>query len=81
MAVDEKRFVAAARNSMEKKREERGVIFLKICGLAGFEQVFSGSTTQGLCLGDRKVRSQVLGVDQSRLHRKRAVGKVRRKGR
>ena len=44
-------------------------------GSAELGQVASGSATQSLCLGNRKVGSQVVGVDRSRIPRRGAVGK------
>ena len=44
-------------------------------------KVVSGSATQSLWLGDRKVGSQVVGEDQSRLPGRGAVRKVGRGGR
>ena len=52
--------------------------FSKARGPSEFRQVASGSATQGLWPGDRKARSQVVGVDQSRLLGRRTVGKVRK---
>ena len=43
-------------------------------------EVASGSATQGLWLGDRKVGSQVVGEDRTRLPGRGTVGKVRRGG-
>ena len=40
---------------------------LRAHGLAELRKVVSGSDTQSPWLGDRKVRSQVIGEDQSRL--------------
>ena len=39
-------------------------------------KVISGSVTQGLCLGNRKVGSQVIGEDRSRFSGRRTVGKL-----
>ena len=41
-------------------------------------KVASGSATQGLWLGDRKVGSQVIGEDRSRLFVRGTVGEIRR---
>ena len=41
-------------------------------------KVASGSATQGLWLGDRKVGSQVVGKDRSQLSGIETVGEVRR---
>ena len=73
--------MAAARNSAEEKRGQKGrVRLLRARGSTEFGEVATSSTTQGLCLGDRKVRSQVIGENQSRLHRRGTVGKVRKRG-
>ena len=48
---------------------------------AELREVASGSATQGLWLTNRKVRSQVSDIDQSRFPERRAVGEVRRGGR
>ena len=47
---------------------------LRVHGLAKLGKVTSGSATQGLWLGDRKVRSQVVGEDQSRLPERGQLG-------
>ena len=52
--------------------------FLTARGLAELGKVVSGSVTLGLWLGDRKVGSQVIGEDQSRLPGRGTVGEVRR---
>ena len=44
-------------------------------------KVASGSATQGIWLGNRKVGSQVIGEDRSRLPGRRAIGEVRRRRR
>ena len=54
------------------------VRLLKARGLAELGKVVSGSAAQGLWLRERKVGSQVIGDDRSRLPGKGAVGKVRR---
>ena len=46
-------------------------------GSAELGKVASGSTTQGLWLGDRIVGSQVIGVDRSPLPGRGTVEKVR----
>ena len=43
-------------------------------------QIASGSATQGLWLGNRKLRSQIVGEDRSRPLGRRTVGEVRRRG-
>ena len=49
---------------------------LKACGSAELGQVASGTATQGLWLGDRKVGSQVVGEDQNRLRGRGTVEKL-----
>ena len=44
--------------------------------LGGARKVASGSVTQGLWLGDRKVGSQVIGQDRSRYPGRRTIGKL-----
>ena len=51
---------------------------LKARGLAELGKVVSSSAAQGLWLRERKVGSQVIGDDRSRLPGKGAVGEVRR---
>ena len=63
VAVDEKRFTAAAKNSMEEKRGEREMRFLRARGPSELKQVASGSATQSLSLENRKVGSLVVGED------------------
>ena len=48
---------------------------------AELRKVASGSATQGLCLRNGKVGSQVGGIDRSRFPGGRTVGEVRRGGR
>ena len=55
MAMDEERFAAAGRKSAGKE-EQRGMRLLRVY-LAELGKVASGSATQGLWLGHRKVRS------------------------
>ena len=50
-------------------------------GSAELGQVVSCSATQSLSLGNRKVGSQVVGEDQSRLHGSGTVGEIKRGGR
>ena len=47
---------------------------LRARGLADLREVASGSATKGLWLRNRKVGSQVSGIDRSRLHGRRTVG-------
>ena len=51
------------------------------CGSADLGNVASGSATQDLWLRDRKVGSQVSGIDRSRFPGRGTVGEVRRRGR
>ena len=53
----------------------------RACDTAELREVAFGSATQGLWLRNGKVRSQVGGVDRSRLPGRRTVRKVRRGGR
>ena len=55
--------------------------FLSARGLAELGKVASGSAAQGLWLRNRKVGSQVIGVDRSRLAGRKTVRKVGRVGR
>ena len=50
-------------------------------GSAELRKVASSSATQGLRLGDRKVRSQVIREDRNLLPGRGAVGEVRGGGR
>ena len=54
---------------------------LKARGSAEVREVASGSATQGLWLKDRKVGSQVIGEDQSRLPKRGTAEEVGRGGR
>ena len=45
-------------------------------GSAELSEVASGSTTHGLWLRNGKVGSQVSGIDRSRFHGRRTVGKL-----
>ena len=65
----------------ERSGNKRRIKFLSACGSAELGKVASGSATQGLWLGDRKVGSQVVGIDRSRLPGRGTVGEVRRGGR
>ena len=66
--------------SGEERKAKGRMRFLMARCSAKLGRVASGSATQGLWLGDRKVGSQVIGIDRSRPGR-RTVGEVRRKGR
>ena len=81
MAVDKERLEAAARNSAERRRSKRTSETLRKRGLAELGKVASGSATHGLWLRNRKVGSQVMGIDRSRFPRRGTVGKVRKKRR
>ena len=54
---------------------------LRARGSAELREVASGSATQGLWLRNEKVRSQVSGVDRSRLPGRRTVWEIRGGGR
>ena len=54
---------------------------LRACGSAELKKVASGSATQGLWLGDRKVGSQVTISDRIRFFWRGTVGEVRGEGR
>ena len=54
---------------------------LRVRGSAELEKVTSGFATQGLWLRDRKVRSQLIGEDQSRFPGRGTVGEARKGGR
>ena len=69
-----KYFSGRERGAKERMR------LLRARGSAKRGNVASGFTTQGLCLGDRKVGSQVVGKDRSRLPGRGTVGEVRRGG-
>ena len=60
-------------------RGKRQIRLVRARGPTELRKVASGSATQGLWLGDRKVGSQVIGEDQSRLPGR--VGEVRRRER
>ena len=53
---------------------------LRACDSAELEKIVSGSATQGLRLKNRKVESQIIGEDQSRIPGRRTVKEVRRGG-
>ena len=68
VAVDEERLEAAAKNSVGEKEEQKGQLrLLRACSSAELGKVASGSATQSLWLKDKKVGSQVIGNDRSRL--------------
>ena len=52
----------------------------RACGSVEFGKVASGSAMLGFWLGDRKVGSQAINEDQSRLLGSGTVGEVRRGG-
>ena len=81
MAVNGERLEAAARNSAERRGSKRTRETPQGRSSAELGKAASGSATQGLWLGDRKVESQVIGEDQIRLPGRRTVGEVRRRGR
>ena len=77
--MDEERSVAAAKNSAGVKGEqkkERRIKLLKARGWAKLGQVASGYATRGLWLGNRKVRSHVVGEEESQLSERETVGEV-----
>ena len=66
----------------EGERRAKGRVRLhRARGSAELSEVASGSATQGLWLRNRKVRSQVSGIDRNRFPGRKTVGKVRRGGR
>ena len=69
----EDKLEAVARNLM--KRAERGMRLLRAGGWAELRQVASGSATQSRRLIHRKLRSQLVGIEQRRLPG-RTVGKL-----
>ena len=65
-----------------REREAKGQMKLLMArGLAKLGKVVSGSATQGLWLGDRKMGSQVIHKGQSQHPGRGTVGKVSRGGR
>ena len=62
-------------------REKGRVRLLRARSSAELREVASGSATQGFWLRNGKVRSQVSGIDRSRLPGRGTVEKVRRGGR
>ena len=67
--------------SGRERRAKRRVRLHRARGSSELREVASGSATQCLWLRNRKVRSQVSGIDQSRFPERRTVRKVRRGGR
>ena len=68
MAVDEERLETAARSSAKREGREKGrVRLLRARGSTELGKVVSGTATQNLWQGDRKMGSQVVGKDRSRL--------------
>ena len=63
VAVDEVGLEAAARNSAGERRAKGRVRLHRARGSAELSEVASGSATQSLWLRNRKVRSQVSGID------------------
>ena len=59
---------------------EKGMKLFRESGSVELGQVSSCSAMQGLGLGNRKVRSPVVGEDRSRLPGRRTDGEVRRGG-
>ena len=64
--------------SGKERRTEEQVRLLRARGSAELRRLAPGSATQGLWLGNRKVGSQVSGVDRSRFPGRGTVGEVRR---
>ena len=67
--------------SGSERRAKGRVRLLRARGSAELRKVASGSAAQSLWLRNRKMRSQVSGIDRSRLPGRRTVRKVRRGGR
>ena len=78
--MDRERIEAAVINSGGKKGSKRQVR-LRGRGSAEHGKVASGSATQRFWLGDRKVGSQVIGENRSRLPVRGTAGEVTRKRR
>ena len=78
MAVDEERFVIAARISMGRKDSRNMNEPPQSTWVGGTQKGIIWFATQGLWLGDRKVGSQVVGKDRNRLPERGTVGAVRR---
>ena len=69
MAVDEERFGGSRKKfSGGEGRADERVRLLRALGSAELEMVASGSATQDFLLGNRKVGSQVIGVDHRIFH-------------
>ena len=79
VAVEEERLEAAARNSSGEKGSKRTSETPHGTWLGEAQK--GSSATQGLWLRNRKVGSQVSGIDRRRLPGRRTVGEVRRRGR
>ena len=78
MAEDEERLKAAARNSGgEEGRAEGQVRLLNARGSAELREVASGPATYGLWLSDRKVGSQIISKNRSRLPGRGTIKEVR----
>ena len=76
--MDEERLEAAARNSVGEEEGAKGrVRLLRARGSAELGKVASGSATQGLWLGDRKMETLVIGEDRSPLPGRKTVREVR----
>ena len=69
------------KSSGSERRAKGRVRLLRARGSAELREVASGSVAQGLWLRNGKVRSQVSGINRSRLPGRRTVGEVRRGGR
>ena len=52
--------MAATRYLVQEKKEQKKMIFYRALGSAKLRQVASGSATQGLWLGNKKVESKVI---------------------
>ena len=78
MEVDEERSVAAAKNLAERRESRKRNETPQGAWPVEVGQVTSGSATQGVELGKRKVRSSMVSVNRGRLPRKRTARKVRR---
>ena len=78
MVVDEERFVTTARNLLGEKGKQKDNEALWGTWLGRLGKISSGSATQHLWLGGRKVGSQGVGEDRSRLPGRGSDGEVRR---
>ena len=82
MAVKEGKVGGSRKKFSNREKRAKGQVRLhRAHGSVEWGKAVSGSATQALWLQKGKVRSQVGGLDQSRLHGRRMVGKVRRGGR